>query len=83
MAEVLSFEVNFGAAQISGQPPGKIKGGCPPSILAEILSQLSTKGSIPPGRSVGTLQLGKRRHESFGYIPSPIDAEVTLSIRLL
>jgi len=81
VAEVLTFEIDAGAAERAAQALGLIQERRPAGVLALQDAQLATEARVPAQPMIGALQLGERRHERFAHVSATVRPEVPAAVR--
>ena len=65
VVELLALEVDFGAAEVLGQPLGEIQRRRPADIMLEVAVHFGGERRIGLGLGVGLLQIEDQRHQRF------------------
>ena len=74
--ELLALEINLRAAQMRGQPLGKIERRRPPHVIRQIAVHLLLEGRVGFRLGIGLLEFEHQRHQRFGDEAAAIDAEM-------
>src|ERR1051326_5409940 len=81
VVELVALEVDFGAAEMAGQPLGEVKRARSPNIVVEVIGQLGVEIRVAFRLVVGALDGQDQRHQGFGDIAPAIKAEMAPRIR--
>src|ERR1051325_8885896 len=81
MVELVPLEVDFGAAEMAGQPLGEVEGARPADIVVEVIGELGVEIRVVFRLVMGALDRQDQRHQGFGDIAPAIKAEMASRIR--
>ena len=78
--ELLALEIDFGAAEMLGQPLGEIKRRGPADIVLQVAVHFGVECRISLGLGVGFFQIENQRHQGFGDESAAENAEMPVLI---
>ena len=83
VVELVALEIDFGAAELFGQPLGEIERARAPDIVLEQVVELGLERRVGLGGCIGLLERQDERHQRLGDEASPVDAETAALVRAL
>ena len=81
VVQILTFEINFGTAQLFGQSFSKVQRGRPSRILTLISVKFLFKRFVFSCSGIGLVQLQKSGHQSFRRIAAAENIKISSFVR--